>query len=222
MKTIERTELIDRYLLGEATAEEKMQVERLLSDPELSLEDRDKFRKEMELQQEIILAIQKQGLKEMLQKEEKHIRYKHNVTKVTILSLSGGGFIAAMAAVLLLLFVIVPTSRQMQDYSVQYVAQIEVGNVRGENEIASQLSDAVMMMQKNDWDNATAIIDEVLEHTSNSQEEQVRDMHDNALWLKALCLMHDGKVLKAKRILRKIANSENHYSEQAAELLESF
>lgn len=221
MTKLERTILIDKYLSGEMSAEEKCGFEKLLSEAESSSTDETSLRKDMELQQEIENAIRERGLREMLQKEEKRIRHRKKVTKVTIWSLGSGSMISAIAAVILFFVVITPLAHQMQDYSLQYVAQVEVGNLRGDNELADKLSNALLLMQNNEWEKASALVNEVLEQTSGSQEEQMRDMYDNAEWLNAICLMHNGKVFKAKRLLRKIANSENHYSVQAAELLET-
>ena len=221
MTRLERTILIDKYLSGEMSAEEKSGFEKLLSETKSSSTDETSLRKDMELQQEIENAIRERGLREMLQKEEKRIRHRQKITKVTIWSLGSGSVISAIAAVILFLIVISPLAHQMQDYSSQYVAQVEVGNLRGDNEIANKLSNALLLMQNKEWEKASAIVNEVLEQTSGSQEEQMLDMYNNAEWLNAICLMHNGKVFKAKRLLRKIANSESYYSTQAAELLET-
>ena len=221
MTKLERTILIDKYLSGEMPVEEKNSFEKLLSEAETSFTDEQNLRKEMELQQEIENAIRERGLREMLQKEEARIRHRQKVTKVTIWSLGSGSMISAIAAVMLFFVVITPLAHQMQNYSSQYIAQVEVGSLRGDNEIADKLSNALLLMHSDDWEKASALVNEVLEQTSGSQEEQIREMYDSAEWLKAICLMHNGKVFKAKRLLRKIANSESHYSEQAADLLET-
>lgn len=221
MTRLERTILIDKYLSGEMSAEEKSGFEKLLSEAKSSSTDETSLREDMELQQEIENAIRERGLREMLRKEEKRIRHRQKITKVTIWSLGSGSVISVIAAVILFLIVISPLAHQMQDYSSQYVAQVEVGNLRGDNEIANKLSNALLLMQNKEWEKASAIVNEVLEQTSGSQEEQMLDMYNNAEWLNAICLMHNGKVFKAKRLLRKIANSESHYSTQAAELLET-
>ena len=62
------TELIDRYLRNELTENEKKQFEGLLSASDKSLEGKN-LNDEMELQKEIIMAIQARGLKECLQKK---------------------------------------------------------------------------------------------------------------------------------------------------------
>ena len=220
MTNLERTKLIDRYLSGEMTEEEKMSFERLLSEGDSSSIDVQNLQKEMELQQEIESAIQERGLREMLQNEEARIRHHKHVKRVTIWSLCSGSVITAIAAVMLLLLVVAPAARLMQDYSNQYVAQVEIGQLRGDNANAEALSNALTLMQANEWEQASQIVDDIFTQTANSQDEETIEMHDNAEWLKAICLMHDGKVQKAKRLLRKIANSESYYNGMASEMLE--
>lgn len=220
MTNLERTKLIDRYLSQEMTEEEKMSFERLLSEGDSSSIDEQNLQKEMELQQEIEFAIQERGLREMLQKEEARILHRQHVKRVTIWSLCSGSVITAIAAVMLLLLVIAPAARLMQDISSQYVAQVEIGQLRGDNPNADALSNALSLMQANEWEQASQIVNDVFAKTANSQDEETKEMHDNAEWLKAICLMHDGKVRKAKRLLRKIASSESYYNEMATEMLE--
>lgn len=63
------TDLIDKYLRNELTEDEKNQFERLLSTSSESLGDKD-LASEVDLQKEIIIAIQARGLKECLQQKE--------------------------------------------------------------------------------------------------------------------------------------------------------
>lgn len=220
MTNLERTKLIDRYLSHEMPEEEKMSFERLLSEGDSSSIDVQNLQKEMELQKEIELAIQERGLREMLKKEEARIRQRELTKRVVIWSIGSGSVITALAAVMLLLFVVAPVARLMQDMSSQYVAQVEIGQLRGEDPDAYTLSNALSLMQANEWEQASQIVDDMYAQTVNPQDEASISMHEDAEWLKAICLMHDGKVMKAKRLLRKIANSESPYSEMASEMLE--
>ena len=233
MKTIERTELIDRYLLGEATAEEKMQVERLLSDPELSLEDRDKFRKEMELQQEIILAIQKQGLKEMLQqadeKEDKEDDEKER--KVHIRRLigwtSGSVMTFAAAAIIVFMIVLAPMRDLFYNYSYQYAQAVQVAEAtRGDelSEIASLLEQANEAVLTNQWQQADKLALQVMDictqPVENLSNEERLEYYQQAEWLHANYLMHSKHAFKARRLLKKIVEDKGIYSEQAQMILQ--
>ena len=234
MTNLERTKEIDRYLSGEMTEEEKTGFEGLLSEEDLSYNDKHNLRQEMELQKNIEYAIRERGLREMLLKEETKIKHeetkikheeekiKHEeekikddekIRRIKIWSF-GSGFVTALAAVILFLLVVAPVARQMQDMSVREVA--EIGPPRGTGELDNALS----LMRVGEWKKASQAVDDILARTANSSDKDTIKLHDNAEWLKALCLMHSGKVVKAKRLLRKIADSDSHYSIQAKEMLE--
>lgn len=219
MTRLEKTKWIDRYLSHEMSEEEQYDFERLLSEPTLSYDSKLSLREEMELQQDIENAIRERGLRDMLLRKERHIRNEKRMGRIVIWSLSGGGLLTAVAATIIWLFVVVPVAQMMQDYSTGYVAQIEMGNLRGENTYADMLGEALLLMQDDKWSDALAIVDNVLRQTANEQDEQTCEMYENAEWLRTICLMHDGKVIRAKHLLRKIADSESYYKEQASELL---
>lgn len=219
MTDLERTILIDKYLSHEMSEEDKNNFERLLLSPDLSLNGRLTFREEVELQKEIENAIRERGLREMLRKENERINRKKRVKRITMWSLSGV-FTTAVAAVVLVLLIVAPIARTMNDYSTHYVANLSIGALRGDSEYADRLNAALQSMQNGEWDEASVVLDELMEQTAGGQIPSMIDVYDSAEWFKALCLMHDGKVLKAKRLLHKIADSKSYYNVQAAELLE--
>lgn len=219
MTDLERTILIDKYLSHEMSEEDKNNFERLLLSPDLSLSGRLTFREEVELQKEIENAIRERGLREMLRKENERINRKKRVKWITMWSLSGV-FTTAVAAVVLVLLIVAPIARTMNDYSTHYVANLSIGALRGDSEYADRLNAALQLMQNGEWDEASVVLDELMEQTAGGQIPSMIDVYDSAEWFKALCLMHDGKVLKAKRLLHKIADSKSYYNVQAAELLE--
>lgn len=219
MTDLERTILIDKYLSHEMSEEDKNNFERLLLSPDLSLNGRLTFREEVELQKEIENAIRERGLREMLRKENERISRKKRAKRITMWSLSGV-FATAVAAVVLVLLIVAPIARTMNDYSTHYVANLSIGALRGDSEYADRLNAALQSMQNGEWDEASVVLDELMEQTAGGQIPSMIDVYDSAEWFKALCLMHDGKVLKAKRLLHKIADSKSYYNVQAAELLE--
>lgn len=219
MTDLERTILIDKYLSHEMSEEDKNNFERLLLSPDLSLNGRLTFREEVELQKEIENAIRERGLREMLRKENERINRKKRVKWITMWSLSGV-FTTAVAAVVLVLLIVAPIARTMNDYSTHYVANLSIGALRGDSEYADRLNAALQLMQNGEWDEASVVLDELMEQTAGGQIPSMIDVYDSAEWFKTLCLMHDGKVLKAKRLLHKIADSKSYYNVQAAELLE--
>ena len=222
MNTIERTDKIDAYLAGTMSEAEKKEFEGLLLGSETSLEDRTKLQDEMELQKEIIFAIRRRGFREMVKKDIAEINkekdeHHQRIKRIKIWSL-GGSTLMAMAAVLLLLFVLAPVAQQMQDYSNQYISSIEVNVTRGDVDQVQSLDDAILLMQNDHWREAEQIIDGIYRKTELDKENQ-QETYYKAEWLKAICLMHEGKALQAKRLLRRIVNSDSAYSNQAKEAL---
>ena len=220
MNTIERTDKIDAYLAGTMSEAEKNEFEGLLLGSETSLEDRTKLQDEMELQKEIIFAIRRRGFREMVKKDIAEIKqekdeHHQRIKKITIWSL-GSSTLMAMAAVLLLLFVLAPVAQQMQGLSSQYIAGVVIDDIeRDVDNDEDMLSVAIVLMQNNQWEEAEQIINKIYTQptikTSDFQKVE---------WLRAICLMHRGKVIKAKMLLNKIANSNSPYQIEARKMLD--
>lgn len=220
MNTIERTDKIDAYLAGTMSDAEKKEFEGLLLGYETSLEDRTKLQDEMELQKEIIFAIRRRGFREMVKKDIAEIKqekdeHHQRIKKITIWSL-GSSTLMAMAAVLLLLFVLAPVAQQMQGLSSQYIAGVVIDDIeRDVDNDEDMLSVAIVLMQNNQWEEAEQIINKIYTQptikTSDFQKVE---------WLRAICLMHRGKVIKAKKLLNKIANSYSPYQIEARKMLD--
>ena len=234
MKTIERTELIDRYLLGEATAEEKMQVERLLSDSELSLEDRDKFRKEMELQQEIILAIQKQGLKEMLQqvdekekKEEEH-KVAVRITPIHVRIIRATASLA-IAACFVGVILVGPQMSRLRDLGQQDLFFTEAymdmnnayaGSCRGESETADAIIEANALMQAGNYKQADDLLAAALKSMPDVDKgTQSWDEKEDMLYLQALCAIKQHKLYRSRRLLNELVDMDTTHKNEAQRLL---
>lgn len=220
MTNLERTTLIDKYLSREMTKEEQMNFERLLSEDKLSYNDKLSLREEMKLQQEIESAISERGLRETLKNEEAQIRKKNRIKRITIWSLGSGSVISAIAAVMLLLFMLRPVANHMQELSSQYVMQWDASGIRGGDEYEEALNNAIVLMQGDKWEEAGITIEEVYRKTQDEQGEYAAEIHEFAEWLKAIWLMHEGSESEAKDLLQKIANSDSYYSNQATEMLE--
>ncbi len=220
MNTIERTDKIDAYLAGTMSDAEKKEFEGLLLGSETSLEDRTKLQDEMELQKEIIFAIRRRGFREMVKKDIAEINkekdeHHQRIKRIKIWSL-GGSTLMAMAAVLLLLFVLAPVAQQMQGLSSQYIAGVVIDDIeRDVDNGEDMLSVAIVLMQNNQWEEAEQIINKIYTQptikTSDFQKVE---------WLRAICLMHRGKVIKAKKLLNKIANSNSPYQIEARKMLD--
>lgn len=246
MNTIERTEMIDAYLAGTMSDTEKKEFERLLSAPETSLEDRTKLQDEMELQKEIIHAIRRRGFREMVAKELKKIEAEEkekedadNVTFIPIegikkiwrqhrkLILSTSSSVMAIAAVCLLLITVVPLANLMYDSSNVYYAQVlDAGELRGcpSDTLSVLWAESVSALQQEDWSRADDLALQVMDLSSQPivgiTDNERLDFYQQAEWMHANYLMHNKRVFKAKRLLKKISAEGGRFSKQAHALLE--
>ena len=214
MNQLEHTEWIDLYLAGTLPPADKMEFERLLSDPESSLLS------EMQLQQDIIMAIRERGMREMLQAEEcRRHRQKlfWRISSVSLISL-------AMAAALALLLIIAPLARQMFPYSEQYAVTLNNSQAMRSGEITDpllqQLHQAQTFITQNNWREADRLAVEVMKQTKSTETEEQLDLYTDAEWLHDQCLMHLNCPLQARRLLKKIASDNGYYNKQAQNILD--
>lgn len=216
----DNTEHIDAYLNGEMPEEEKLQFERLLSDADSSLKD------EMELQRDIILAIQERGLRSMLQRQEAAIRSRRKARRRIAAWCGGLVTSLAVAAVIIFTVIIAPMAIIMSDASEEFAVGIQQSQImRGgaDDEIATLLSDATTAITQDDWSQADKLAAEIMKLTSapmpNRTDDERLEYYEQAEWIHLNCLMHSKRVLKAKRLLKTIANRGGYYSEQAMKIL---
>ncbi|MBO5143660.1 MAG: hypothetical protein J6C46_11850 [Clostridia bacterium] len=218
----DNTDLIDRYLVGELSVEEKQDFERLLFDDSDSLESK-KLKGEMELQKEIILAIQARGLKENLRLKEEQIRFKRRKERrnIKIFGLSSFSFVAA--AVILWAIFVLPIAHNMANLSIQYADQIQIESFRGgiSNDYQQQLILAYTNIAGKKFDEAQIIVLSIMDDIDSvGLIEENKDFYDQAQWLNAICEMNSGHVFRAKKMLNQIANSDSFYATQAQDMLD--
>lgn len=226
------TELIDRYLRNELTENEKNQFEGLLSAPDKSLEGIN-LNNEMELQKDIIMAIQARGLRECLQKKETELRAKR-AQKQRLIRLSSWSFGSALvAAMAILAFVTIPMAQIMKQESLQYASSIDSSAVRGgavrgdiqeqTDPLQTQLLNIYSLITQKQFDQANKNVKQLIHDLQTTQDihsEEHKEIFDQAQWLCAICEMHQGNVFKAKKLLRQIANSDSYYAERAQIILD--
>jgi hypothetical protein len=220
------TDLIDKYLRNELTEDEKNQFERLLSTSSESLGDKD-LASEVDLQKEIIIAIQARGLKECLQQKEQQIRSQRLRTK-RIITLSSWGISSSfVAAIVVLAMILTPMAKIMKTESSEFVASITIPTTRGVNdqsdELQNQLFFVYSYIYQNQFDQANELALQLIDQIQSSQQKitpETKEILDQAQWLHTICEMHNGKVLKAKKLLKQIANSDSYYAERAQMVLD--
>lgn len=220
------TDLIDKYLRNELTEDEKNQFERLLSTSSESLGDKD-LASEVDLQKEIIIAIQARGLKECLQQKEQQIRLQRLRTK-RIIKLSSWGISSSfIAAIIVLAVILTPMARMMKTESSEFAASITIPTTRGVNDLSDELQNQLFFVysyiSQNQFNQANKLALRLIDQIQSSQQKitpETKEILDQAQWLHTICEMHNGKVLKAKKLLKQIANSDSYYAERAQMVLD--
>ena len=237
MKNSERIEKIRAYLTGEMSEAEKKEFERLLLDPNLSLEDRTKLQDEMELQKEIILAIRRRGLKEMLRKEEAKIKQEKEeadkkAAKITplyrrVLRMSAS---LAIAACFIGVIIIAPQVNRLSNIgdnaNLYASANIEMNEaysgLKGCNDATNAILIANELMQSGDYKQADKILAHALEQMEpiTSDEQQAWTEKEDMLYLRALCVIKQHKLYRSRMLLNEVINMNSTHKKQAQQLLD--
>ncbi len=222
-KAMTNQEQIDKYLAGQMTEDEKLQFERLLSADDSSLRD------EMELQKEIILAIRRRSLKEMLQGEEESIQkekedHHKRVVRWTLRSVAS----IAVAACFVGVIVIGPQMSRLSglgDSPIYAETAIEMMNaysqLKGCEESAEIILQANEYMQKGDYKQADAILEKVLldKKDITSENRQAWSEKEDILYLQALCAIKQHQLYRSRRLLNGVVSMQGIHQQSALDLL---
>ena len=209
MNTEER---IDRYVSGLMEGDERQLFETEMSQDK-NLEE------EVRLQQEVVLAIQKKGLRQMMQDKEKEIRTRAARRWIYLPS-------ALVAACLVIgIFFRIGHVRDCKELGESIV--LEAVQMRGESD-SDEILDAI---NAGKYEDALCQIEalrmQVPEFDLTSEEGQYDKMRfDNQMedldWFEAVAYMRMGKVRKSRQCLSAIAsNPDGLYASQAAEALKA-
>lgn len=232
MNAYDRTQKIDDYLGNNMSPEEKKKFERLLSDPSASLGGSMNLNEEVKMQKAIIQEIQRQALKNMLMDENRKYRTRQRVIP-KIVALSSSISATAIAAVMLIMFILSPMAQIMKQESLQYASSIDISTVRGgvargamqeqTDSLQSQLLNIYSLIAQEQFDQANKHVKQLLQDLQTNQDiglEEHKEIFDQAQWLCAICEMYQGNVFKAKKLLKQIASSDSHYAERAQIVLD--
>lgn len=200
MNPYDRTEKIDDYLENNMSNEEKKDFERLLSDPSASLGGSMNLNEEVKMQKAIIQEIQRRALRQSLEEENK--QYRNNQRTIRkVITLFSSVSTTSVAAVMLLMFIFAPAKDYVQKVSSDYAMEYNIIQKRGN----PALDSAIIAIANNKWEDAEECLKDI--HISDSPKKLTGNQYDDWFeyhWLKALCEMHDGHVIKTKYHLRKI------------------
>jgi tetratricopeptide (TPR) repeat protein len=222
-KAMTNQEQIDKYLAGQMTEDEKLQFERLLSAEDSSLRD------EMELQKEIILAIRRRSLKEMLQGEEESIQkekeeHHQRVVRWTLRSVAS----IAVAACFVGVIVIGPQMSRLSglgESTIYAETAIEMTNaysqLKGCEESAEVILQANEYMQKGDYKQADAILTKALSDMKDITPEnrQAWSEKEDILYLQALCAIKQHQLYRSRRLLNGVVSMQGIHQQSALDLL---
>ena len=222
-KAMTNQEQIDKYLAGQMTEDENLQFERLLSADDSSLRD------EMELQKEIILAIRRRSLKEMLQDEEDSIQkekedHHKRVVSWTLRSVAS----IAVAACFVGVIVIGPQMSRLSglgESTIYAETAIEMMNaysqLKGCEESAEVILQANEYMQKGDYKQADAILMKALSDMKDITPEnrQAWSEKEDILYLQALCAIKQHQLYRSRRLLNGVVSMQGIHQQSALDLL---
>jgi len=236
MKNSERIEKIRAYLTGEMSEAEKNEFERLLLDPNLSLEDRTKLRDEMELQKEIILAIRRRGLKEMLRREEAKIKQEEAEGDKVVVRivhryrhLVRAGVSSAIAACFVGLLIIGPQASRLatisKDAALFAAANVEMteaySGIKGCDDASEAIMRANELMAAGEYKQADKELAQALEQMTDvpANAEQAWTEKEDMTYLRALCAIKQHKLYRSRRLLNEVVNMNSTHKEEAEQLL---
>lgn len=234
MTNLEKTILIDSYLAGEMTEEEKVSFERLLSDTDSSYTDKVSLKDEMNLQKEIILAIQERGLREMLQREEAKIREEEDADRAAAERISWPKHIVravssvAVAACFCGIFIAPQVSRLASisnDAELYAAVSMDMNEAYSGLKGCNEASDAVLkaneLMQSGDYKQADKILVQALEQMKpiTSDEQQAWTEKEDMLYLRALCAIKQHKLYRSRMLLNEVINMNSTHQTEAQQLL---
>lgn len=231
-------ERIDNYLLGRMPEVERAAFEReLATDADL--------KEEYECQKAIANAVQKVAMKDFLtkhaaerQKESSNVidlstYFKQATGKIQEFFSSGQRVAWTLASVAAMVVAIVgsvnytSTLHTMQGNGMLAYAELTAPVARDGNELDTMIEDAYDLIGIGELDKATDAIEKAkatvserlvqpVETEEDEYEHQVLQQKLYVLeWYEAIVLMRQGKVIKAKRMLKSIASSSSPYANMA-------
>jgi hypothetical protein len=181
------------------------------------------------LDNELKEAFQAKHIKQILVQAENRIRTRRR----RIILFSSFSAVAAAACIMLGIF-IHADSQYMAGYSANYLSQAITNTARGDSEIDSLLSSAIMNIKDNKCDTAEKELNKALSIMTykpgdekkgfSSEEEHYKYniemvQRDDITWYKTLIFMQRGKVFKARKMLKMVANSESSHKHEAEIIL---
>lgn len=156
-------------------------------------------------------------------------------TRKLVLRFAVAAVSVAAAVVAIVLISSFPTAEQVQrgiELSERYITNDETYREIGTSEIDLNLQNAASEMRNGDTEEALAVLEDILKSidgTDGQTSSNDRDFIDRknleyaratAEWYIALAYLNQGKLAKAKPMLKAIRKSGSHYADDAARMLD--
>ncbi len=245
-ENIERFERIRSYIKGEMSIEDRISFERdLLNDNELAKE----FQEIEGVSKATVMAYKEKQLQEDLEMVEREMAGADKLAKSLHTSepifqrvkqwLTPAKTVISFAvAAALALGVFLPINNHNLAVSgyeeagkILASGSIQMNTLRGDDEISDKLKSSYSMIQDGKCQEALAslkeveeAIDQQISALSNDDSaimriSELNKIKQDAEWYRAILLMHEKEVGKAKKHLKQIASSESTHSEEALRIL---
>lgn len=196
-------EHIDNYILGRMSNEERHAFEKEIS-------ANSELQEKVALHRDIVRAMRIERDKEYLQSLEHNIKVKEMTERRRRTFAMRISSIAVAACLVLGVFVHFDTQSVYRKYGLEITLAVSCGG--GYSDIVVEL------INEGRYDEALSHIAEAESYEfwiNNPNQEQ-----NNIQWYKAVAYMRMGKYIKAKRLLKQIASSDNHHSPEAQKALD--
>lgn len=222
---ISTEERIDKYLLGRMSEEEKRQFESVI-EKDASLKE------EYECQKVMAIAVQKAAMRDFLKnkKEQKKNRFLFAPSHRALWTITS---IAAMFILIIGGYDYTSTLNTMKAEGQSVYQDISAPVARDGNMIDILMEKAYKEIGYEQYDHAMETISKARDmvaaqlslHSANAEEDeyehQILQIQKDELDLyEVVILLKQGKVIKARKVLEKIAKSNSLYSNKAKEQLE--
>lgn len=226
-------ERIDRYLLRQMEPIERLEFE-------ADLRNDSALKEEFEIQRAIFESAQRVGMRRAIQ----NIAEEHNSVSVfdrikaffaegqdRVRTYSYAFAVATCVACVCIVSLRLNTAANFRTIGAECYAELSAPVARSSDEIADKIAEIYDLIGADELDSAQTLIDEANALSSNDDQqyesaeqaeyyEALRQGYQEDLeWYQAIIYMKEGKVSKAKKMLKSIAKNGGAYAEEAANIL---
>lgn len=209
-------ERIDNYILGRMSNEERQAFEK-----EMSVNS--ELQEKVALHRDIVRAMRIERDKEYLQSLERDIKVQEMTERRRRTVAMRISSIAAAACLVLGVFVHFDTQSDYRQYGLgielaisrggDYSDKVAVAIINGHYDEALSI-----IAEGEKWQDCDFYIDPEYVEQFNLEHKMEQD---NLQWYKAITYMRMGKYIRARILLKQIADSDSHYSDEAQKALET-